>query len=460
MVSDIIIEDNQNEARKRDRTRSDNSDTKSVRDIHSPEAKKGRINEQEVMETVDLIDKDLAVVYSTTIVSKLEIDTNNVKIKDLINCYNPVLCGDFDLMKRHMFDASEGWKDKEEMYKSAIMYVLNDGKECEENDIDNLAETLLAAIENRMPKSCKDCKLWYIIDREDRPTTFCTWCRVGKHDCNQIKDIEEHIHGLKWFCGKCDELFTSQIQPKMRKFKNIHFEGFDESDEIINLQTVTNKKENEEDLNSEEIIEIKVVDDKEKKNTPKNTEKEDETVERKPEDNKNEAKVTDAKKACWFWTNRKCKFGTKCKDEHPEQCKVMMETGKCEDSRCKLSHPKICRGMYYEGYCSRRNCWYIHPKNIVNRYVFMKNTNTYNNNNNNTSHRPNAKMNSSQTGWPQGNPNQNVQWNPNNNQWSQPNNRNTPPFLDQWPTPWEASRSTKMLISKIFEEVTSKIMSL
>lgn len=63
-----------------------------------------------------MIDNDLAVKFSTRIKSKLQIDTNKFKIKELINCYNPVLCGDFDMMKRNMFDVSEGWEEKEKIY--------------------------------------------------------------------------------------------------------------------------------------------------------------------------------------------------------------------------------------------------------------------------------------------------------------------------------------------------------
>ena len=296
-----------------------------------------------------------------------------------------------------------------------------------------------------------------MIARENRPTIFCTWCRVGKHDCNQSKGLEE-THGMKWFCGKCNDLFTSQIQPKMRKFKNIHFEGFDESDEIMNLQKLTNKEGNKELILDEEIIEIN--DDNEEKNkTPEKTEKEDGIVERKTEDKIPEKNATDPKKTCWFYVNRKCRFGDRCRDEHPEQCKMMMETGKCTESRCKLTHPKICRGIYFEGYCSRRNCWYVHPTKLVNRYVFGENVNS--NNYNSPLHMPNANINNNQVRWSQGNQTQNVQMNPHtNNQWNQPSNRNDPTFLDQWPTPWQASRSAKMMISKIVEEVTSKIMSL
>lgn len=70
-----------------------------------------------------------------------------------------------------------------------------------------------------MPKCCKDCDMWYNVAREKRPKIFCTWCKVGKHDCIQVKDLEKK-YGIKWFCGKYNDLFTSQIQSKNQK-KNI-----------------------------------------------------------------------------------------------------------------------------------------------------------------------------------------------------------------------------------------------
>ena len=459
---EIVVQIHQTEARKRDRPSSDKIETKSIGDINSPEAKKVKNDSQKVMETMDVIDKDLAVVYSTRVISKLEIDTNDRKVIELINCYNPVLYGDFDMMKKHMFDVSEGWNDKEKIYKTAIMYVLNDGKECLENDIDQLAETLLATIENRMPNFCKDCNIWYIVSRENDPTVFCTWCQVGKHDCKQFKDTNL-TQGMKWFCGKCDDLFTNQIQPKMRKFKNIHFEGFEESGEIVNLQTKTKEKDDTVEIkNGEEIIEIKDDDNKKDENkTPENAEQEVESSGSIP--GENVTPDTNTKKICWFWTNRKCKFGNRCKDEHPEQCKAMMETGKCADNRCKLIHPKICRGIYFENYCSRRNCRYVHPTKLINRYVFNDNHNRYNNNNNSSNTRnlfpgQTSNMTNNQTTSSQGN--QNVPWNPHMNNQRFQSDRNGPTFLEHWPTPWETSRSAKMLVNRILEEVTSKIMNL
>ena len=88
--------------------------------------------------------------------SKLVKETDNINVKKLVDCYNPVLRGDIDMMKKHMLDVSESWTEKEKAFKNAIRYVLNDENEIIESNIGDLAESLLAAIENRMPTFCKD----------------------------------------------------------------------------------------------------------------------------------------------------------------------------------------------------------------------------------------------------------------------------------------------------------------
>ena len=271
----------QNEGNKRNRKYSDVSETKSENDIHSPEAKKLRNVSNEKMATIDMINKDLAVVYITRVLSKLEIDTDDVRVKELINCYSPLMGGDFDMMKRHMFDTSDRWEDKDIAFKTAIKYILNDNEsEFENSNIDHLAETLLSAIENRMPKFCKDCSMWYIVDRDNIPKMHCAWCKVGIHDCQQPTVMQE-MHGMMWFCGKCHELFTDQIQPKMRKIKNIIFEGFTGNEqqekniqEVISEINIENNKEKEKDVDKE-IIVISHINSNEKKDGANTAEKKD-----------------------------------------------------------------------------------------------------------------------------------------------------------------------------------------
>ena len=443
----------------------DSSKPKLNEEINSPEAKKlengrgdenidsGDDNNDELMQTIDIIDHDLHVVYVTKEISILELKTKDKMIRKLIDCYSPVLYGDFDLMRKHMLDLSEMWTEKENIFKNAIRYVLNNDENINETNIGELAEILLQAIENRMPKQCNDCEKWYVARRNTKPKVLCTWCKVSMHDCKEVNGIED-ISGLRWFCKECNELFNNQFQPKMRNFKNIHFKGFNECNPLKQQIPPTKDQDtNEKEVINldEEITEIGRVDNKDENKKCENENKKDENDEIKAYENKPDSKDIVTKSTCWHWVNRKCKFGNNCKNEHPVQCKTMMETGKCPDNRCKLIHPKICRGVYFEGYCSRRNCWYVHPTNIVNKYVFRDNYSTYNNNNNNNNnlqyHTPSNHVNNTQKGWTQ------------NNQWNQSSTRDSPTFLDQWPTPWETCRSARMLVGKILEEVTSKIMN-
>ena len=51
---------------------------------------------------------------------------------------------------------------------------------------------------------------------------------------------------------------------------------------------------------------------------------------------------------CWYYENRTCTFLTNCKQDHPEQCISMLETGLFKDSRCELIHPKIWRNSFLQ----------------------------------------------------------------------------------------------------------------
>ena len=107
-----------------------------------------------------MINEDLAVVYATQAITKLSSETDDAYIKKLIECYNPIIIGDIKMMKKHMFEESDWWENKEEMFKSAINFVINNEDVIEETDLSVLAEMLLAAIGNRMAKFCNDCTNW------------------------------------------------------------------------------------------------------------------------------------------------------------------------------------------------------------------------------------------------------------------------------------------------------------
>ena len=101
------------------------------------------------------------------------------------------------------------------------------------------------------------------------------------------------------------------------------------------------------------------------------------------------------KEICWFWKNKKCRFTTNCKHDHPEKCKEMIDTGRCKDSRCKLIHPKICRNLFYNGYCHRgESCWFTHPSKCENKQPNHMMEHRYTGNQSMNSNRRNQIMNS------------------------------------------------------------------
>ena len=432
----------------RERTESNSSDISSEGEVNSPDSKKVRKDQSEVMNTMDMVNEELAVVYATEAISKLGMETKNKDIKTLIDCYNPII--DMEMMKKHMLEASENWRDKERKYKLAIKFVVNDEKEIEETDIGELAEILLEAIVNRTTKYCNDCRKWYMVGRKNKPKIFCSGCNVGMHDCKNLNEIQK-IHGLQWFCSECNELFILQLQPTIKKImKNYNtFKGFEESniqgknsskeiskkieeirkgtdndeDEIINLEAiiVSKAKEREQkDMNKIEIVaEVHMEENgrmrKENKERGTNKTIEDrDSNERSKESNKNKErndKHENPKEICWFWKNKKCRFKTNCKHDHPEQCKEMLETGRCNNSRCKLIHPKICRNLFFKGHCPRgESCWFTHPSKCQNNQPKNIMENSYTSNQGLYSNRQNQNMNI-------------------NSQNMSPN------FLGAWPTP-------------------------
>ena len=85
------------------------------------------------------------------------------------------------------------------------------------------------------------------------------------------------------------------------------------------------------------------------------------TVDRNTADNSQTNKV---KKICSYWITDKCKFGPKCKNEHPTRCREHMDWGDCKKKNCKFEHPKMCRNMLNDNYCNRPNCRFNHPLKI------------------------------------------------------------------------------------------------
>ena len=255
-----------------------------------------------------------------------------------------------------------------------------------ERSLDALCEILTREIENRMPKHCGKCKEWYIVKLIDKPVIHCMWCKVGMHDCTESKGIR-NCKGIKWLCSSCEPIFNKHFLPKLDKAA--FFEGF-EIEKILSKVNKVNKSVEPESKKTTVVPERRkqVEDKKDNKekdkreepviiNQPEGTsamegiESAIEENERNKENNRNKernAMPEPRKEICWFWKNKKCRFTTNCKHDHPEKCKDMIETGRCKNSRCKMIHPKICRNLFYNGYCHRgESCWFTHPSKCENK---------------------------------------------------------------------------------------------
>ena len=121
------------------------------------------------------------------------------------------------------------------------------------------------------------------------------------------------------------------------------------------------------------------------------------TEDRNTADNSRTNKV---KKTCSYWITDKCKFGQKCKNEHPTRCREHnMDWGECEKKNCEFEHPKMCRNMIKDSYCSRSNCRFNHPNKMKNMHEIRNGKHSIN-------------YNQNQRG-PKRQENQNMQGNPN-----------------------------------------------
>ena len=399
------------------------------------------IEKMEIIKNVKDEQYDMCVI-ETRVISGLIENVEEEKVRSLIECFNPIIRSSPDHIKQTMLDNSEKWEEKKNVYIGAKNYIVH-GRQGEgeleeqlkEKSVEDLSEILINEIENRMPKHCGRCEEWYIVKLKDTPVIHCIWCKVGMHDCLESNEIKNCI-GIKWLCKTCDPVFTKHYIPKLDRAA--FFEGFEilrnldkgkndkvEVSKSIDSEEKRDQPEDQIESIEEENKEEPVMIDLEKENDERNKVNEESKKKKEKEDNET------PKDICWYWKNRKCRYTTNCKQDHPEHCKDMVENGLCKDSKCKLIHPKICRNLFFKGYCPRgESCWFIHPSKCPNNP--QKNIMQFS-----TGHQ-NSNTNQNQTLNSYINRNNNTAYNLNDN------HRNaSPPFLGMWPTIGNASNNNQ-----------------
>ena len=391
-----LLEVEQSRERKRSRTEADDSETERMEIIK------------------DVTDEHMCLV-ETRVISGLIENVEEEKVISLIECFNPIIRSSPDHIKQTMLECSEKWENKKNVYIGAINYIAHGRQEergmeeqLKERSLESLCEILTREIENRMPKHCGTCEARYIVKLNDKPVIHCMWCKVGMHDCTESNNGIKNGKGIKWLCKTCEPVFNKYFLPKLDQAA--FFEGFEikkknlckenkksvepEVKKSIVPQEVVKQVEEQKDSlekdKTEEPIIIIEVEGESAVELEVNESAVDGNKESNKKNERNE-KTETTKEICWFWKNKKCRYTTNCKHAHPEQCKEMLETGRCKDNRCKLIHPKICRNLFFNGYCPRgeSSCWFTHPskcqnnppKNIMD-YSYTGNQNLYSNSQN------------------------------------------------------------------------------
>merc|ERR1711951_102641 len=168
--------------------------------------------------------------------------------------------------------------------------------------IEDLTSMLIKSLRNKTTAEySRDCSHLYIVGRESKPKRYCALCDIGMHDCLDVK--EDYRKGEIWLCCDCHEGFTTGIKPQIfQKHWYTTFKGF--SDDKSSKDTSAGEEMETEEKEIEEGIVL---------------EQEDNKQEIRKENNDNKGSDQGRKK-CYFWINSKCKFGDKCRSEHPTRC--------------------------------------------------------------------------------------------------------------------------------------------
>ena len=397
----------------------------------SPVAKRRREDDKDYsnMKTLDFDPTDDPSYETETLVlSEIAEIVKEKEINEIINKFSPVIRNFPDQIKKEMLESTVGWKEREKMFIGAIKYVIK-GREDEQNkenelegtNIEQLSEILIREIENRMPKYCRKCNMYYIVKPTDRPELHCMWCKVGMHDCTKMNMMKGRP-GIKWLCETCEPLFNTHY---LSKFDSAAiFEGFDINKVHNSVNKVTETEKEVEILVSQETVQpVKPIRISKKKEMEQNEMDkiqivaeihitENETIDDNGTNNQPLPQVDPLQntnpnginntgnlagslsptnyrdvmrypnmnkdKICHFLARGSCRYGAKgenelgkCQRYHPSQCKKfnvngITENGCKEGNECQNWHATyICRLSADKNQCSRPNCRFKHHKNCT-----------------------------------------------------------------------------------------------
>ena len=229
----------------------------------SPVAKRRREEDKDDSKKMKTFDNDPrddpSYETETLVLSEITEIVKEKEINEIIYKFSPIIRNFPEQIKKEMLESTVDLIERKNMFKGAIKYVIKGREdepskesELEELSIERLSEILIREIENRMPKNCRQCKMYYIVKPTDCPELHCMGCKVGMHDCTTMNEMKDRA-GIKWLCETCEPIFNIHYLPKLDPIAI--FEGFnlhvptkrstvtviekDEEGEVIQVETPT-----------------------------------------------------------------------------------------------------------------------------------------------------------------------------------------------------------------------------
>ena len=194
----------------------------------------------------------------TLVLSDITEIVKEKEMNEIIHKFSPVIRNFPDQIKKEMLESTVDWTERKNIFIGAIKYVIkgredepNKESELEETSIERLSEILIREIENRMPKHCRQCNMYYAVNPTDCPELHCMGCKVGMHDCTKM-NLMKGRPGIKWLCETCEPMFNTHY---LSKFDSLAiFEGFETNNLHKTVNKVTESEKEIEILVSQETI--------------------------------------------------------------------------------------------------------------------------------------------------------------------------------------------------------------
>ena len=209
-----------------------------------------------------------------------------------------------------------------------------------------VCKNIVRCLDNTMREKCSVCDDWYNVDLNETPVIQCSVCGQGCHTkCYEAHTV--NLPGIYFLCSTCDNKKKTNQKPK---------EAIIDSTPADAALTQDNATVVEE-INISRSLHINDLD-------------EDEITPWQPRRDEHSSPHSSPSKkpVCPQYKFSKCENYDQCKlrYDHPPRCRDFMRKGKCRFGRkCKFNHPKLCSSSLSEWKCLNLECRFFHLKGTV-----------------------------------------------------------------------------------------------